>query len=347
LSACCVRPARRGFTLVESVAATAIVFILLIGLTGMFSRGVAGFKQSQLLTFAENLSEFQAEDLKAMAPSVLNLLVEGTYPDPTLLGKIPPSPLVVYSNYPADTSVSASMYDSGEVPTAMNAMGMTRLVRSPWVAGAGVMTEPPKPSNTDVLLGANIIVETYEDLDDSFATLGWYYNLKLLQLKYPDFSKRIVVTRYDASSLPAKDDPSYHPATVMFDYTITVSHQQGGTRRVLYSTSGTVSYPYSNQETQMSLVSPVGGEDYAAGSSQTVTWKTSGDAAPIATYAVWISVNGGASYTSLGTVAWPAQQLSVTMPLAGSSQCLVTVNALGPGGALYVADSSDNMFTLH
>ena len=90
-----VSHSRPGFTLVESVAATAIMFILLIGLMGMFARGVAGFKNAQLLTFAENLSEFQAEDLKAMAPSVLNHLVEGHYPDPALGST---NPLVMYSN---------------------------------------------------------------------------------------------------------------------------------------------------------------------------------------------------------------------------------------------------------
>ena len=71
-----------GFTLVEVVVAAAILLILLIGLAGVFARGVTGFKQAQLVTMAQNLAEFQVEDLKNLAPSVLHQLVFSEDADP-------------------------------------------------------------------------------------------------------------------------------------------------------------------------------------------------------------------------------------------------------------------------
>jgi len=261
---------RRGFTLVELVVAAAILLILLIALAGVFARDVDGFKRAQLLTMAQNLAEFQVEDLKNLAPSVLNQLVLGAYDD---------------VNYPYPTSDATAMandsltwmYDSGKLQTDFMVDGVTALGGT---FTAGGRTVPAIPTSSDLLLGSNIDVEIYGvDQSPSLDRTYWrpdtawqywdgaqwvvlpglpppetvyYYRIVLQHEAFPQFSRQIRIAQYDAS-FPAGSDPwdtgitSYRDSTTdsrrEFEYEVTIWYKQNGVNQVLYRTAGTISSP--------------------------------------------------------------------------------------------------------
>jgi len=244
----CRRP---GFTLVEVVVAAAILIILIIGLSSAFARAVDGFKQAQLLTLAQNLAEFQVEDLKNLAPSVLNQLVlsdeanapvgyhDINYPYPTL----DPS-ATGYDASAASNDVRPWMYDSGKLSTDFIVDGIERLGDASlgFVAGWAATEIPLVPTDTEVLLGANIFVRVY--LEDASGVTYWkeseqygfyyidggtgqrtyvgppvmppfdpekngpfyFYQIVLQKEAYPLFSRQIRIAQYDVS-LPAGSDP--------------------------------------------------------------------------------------------------------------------------------------------
>ena len=276
---------RSGFTLVEVVVASAILLILLISLMGSFASGVSGFKQAQLLTFAQNLAEFQAEDLKALAPSVLRQLCEGTW------AGVPPGVDASFTNYPSAVAMDPDNaqtnnlrpfeYDSGQRMTDFNIIGVDAVVKSndPSTGDytpayrAGGAIEPPPVTDPPLLLGSNIDVGTYPLLDDplnpSTSSRTYYYVVKLHKEAYPLFTKQIRVVCYDARTPTVIDpwDPAiqagYHflsapyvsqtsmdayvsDQRAMFAYVITIRYKLGASDRVLFETSGVISAPFSS-----------------------------------------------------------------------------------------------------
>jgi type II secretory pathway pseudopilin PulG len=269
---------RHGFTLIEVVVAAAILIILLIGLSGVFARGVTGFKGAQLTTMAQNLAEFQIEDLKNLAPSKLDELVRGVFtenPDP---------------NYPNATADATTwLYDSGKVQTDFVVDGIDSLTGTLADGTAVAFTVPPTcagtlptlPTEDQLLLGNHVVVELYAD-DPVDTTLRywydfdagtWYYvvtvtgqrvdtvladpagtypywRVTLQKEAYPLFSRQVRVAEYDAAA-PAGFDPwadtGYRsPATDAdrkFAYEMTVWYTHGGGDEVLFRTAGTVGDP--------------------------------------------------------------------------------------------------------
>lgn len=275
---------RLGFTLVEVVVASAILLILLISLMGSFASGVSGFRQAQLMTFAQNLAEFQAEDLKAMAPSVLKSLCEGKYGD-VLWNGVPPGVDPAYTNYPSPSATSTDPlevaaaaidaypfeYDSGRQQTDFFILGVTDVVpdnasQYDPVYHAGETTEPNIPTDPPLLLGSNISVESYEQTDVDGPTT-YPYVVRLHKEAYPLFTKEIRVVCYDADTPVTTDpwdpaiSPSYHFMSAagvarmdkyvedyraLFAYVITVRYKVGETVRVLFETRGVIAAPYSS-----------------------------------------------------------------------------------------------------
>lgn len=266
------RSARRGFTLVEVVVAAGILIILLLGLSGVFARGVTGFKRAQLTTMAQNLAEFQIEDLKNLAPSVLDELVRGVFtenPDP---------------NYPnATADATAWLYDSGKVQTDFVVDGVVDLgVAGSTIAPGTTCADPlpTLPTEDQLLLGNHVVVELYADdpVDTTlrywydFGAGTWYYidagdqrvdatlanpagtypywRVTLQKEAYPLFSRQVRVAEYDAAA-PAGFDPwadtGYRsPATDAdrkFAYEVTVWYTHDGGDEVLFRTAGTVGDP--------------------------------------------------------------------------------------------------------
>jgi prepilin-type N-terminal cleavage/methylation domain-containing protein len=257
----------RGFTLVEVVVAAAILVILLLALMGSFSAGVTGFKIAQLMTFGQNLAEFQAEDLKSLPSSILRQLCEG------IATGVAPGVPAKYTNYPyptADVSdpayddaarvndAKAWVYDSGEVQTDFSIVGVDAIVKDdsteyPTSYRSGGTTPPLIPTDPPLLLGTSILVEAYLR-DDPVPPDEWYYAIRLMHQAYPLFSKRVLVECYDARnpdfhfvSNPSQTvmDEYVSDARAMFSYTITVFYHQGLSQRTLYETRGIISSPYS------------------------------------------------------------------------------------------------------
>jgi prepilin-type N-terminal cleavage/methylation domain-containing protein len=277
-------PARRGFTLVEVVVAAAILLIVIVGLAGSFARSVAGFKKAQLLTMAQNLAEFQTEDLKNLAPSVLNELVRGqdadppegyqdvNYPYPTRITTAPKYDATARTN-----DQRLWMYDSGKLATDFMVDGLVSLGGT-FIAGGETIPNVPGPS--DILLGSNIVAQIY-GIDQyppelrywkvgtvwGYYNPAWtplpglppagttyYYRVILQHQAFPQFSRQIQIAEYDVS-LPTGSDPwdpaitSYRdPATDPvreFEYRVTIWYKQNGVDSVLYSAEGTIASPLS------------------------------------------------------------------------------------------------------
>jgi prepilin-type N-terminal cleavage/methylation domain-containing protein len=204
----------RGFTLVEVIVASAILMVLLLTLMGSFAAGVSGFKQAQQMTFAQNLGEFLAEDLKARPPGVLKQLCEGTW-DGVSEWVYPVTAKAALSNYPLppvdDAEAQANNarpfeYDSGKQQTDYSITGVDLVLGTDpdgdsFVYRAGGTSAPTLPTNPPLLLGSNVGVLTYElnsidPYDPENST--HYYVVKLHREAYPLFTKQVRLVCYDA-----------------------------------------------------------------------------------------------------------------------------------------------------
>jgi hypothetical protein len=243
----------------------------------VFARGVTGFKQAQLVTMAQNLAEFQAEDLKNMAPSVLNELMRGVGSN---------------VNYPYSGSVLDVKdwgYDSGMLKTDFIVGGVEQLGDSSlgFVAGRSATAIPMVPTDEDLLLGSNIMVRVYviDDADRTFwkeseadgfyyfdgAGLRvyvtppvlppfdlvngplYYYEIVLQKEAYPLFGRQIRVVQYGADvtgiydpwDVSETDYRTYTDGTATkFDYEITIWYKQNGVDRILFRSGGTIAWPF-------------------------------------------------------------------------------------------------------
>jgi type II secretory pathway pseudopilin PulG len=370
------RPVRRGFTLVEVVVAAAILMILMIALMGSFSAGVAGFKKAQIETLAQNLAEFQAEDLKSMAPSVLNHLVQGTYPgdfykfdslgNPVYDASGNPvidteNPLIKYSNYPpavgpgnpgynadayyndnslldSSTPGNSYMYDSGEVQTDYNLIGVTKVSGSPWVAGDTPSSAPVIPDGT-FLLGTSVEILPYADS----GTTWKYYRVVLHKEAYPLFTKRIRVERINAARMGQPTDPAYHDynsdSGTVFAYTITIRFKQGNAVPVLYSTSGTIASPYAVESTTIGVTAPT--MPWTKGQSYTVTWTVSGDVSGIYAYRISFSSDDGHGFGApLAVILYPGLTATITASSVDTDTAIIKVDAVSSSGRIIASDQS-------
>jgi hypothetical protein len=330
----------------------AILLIVLVPLMDSFARGVAGFKSAELFTFAQNLAEFQAEDLKSMAPSVLSQLVEGKYPGVYMDDGITPdtsNPLVEYTNYPYPAGYTPSadsyQYDSGNIATEFNLIGLTKIGYFPYVAGP---SRAPVLPAADPMLGPNIEILPYEDVD--YVSTQWrYYRAVLHKEAYPLFSKHIQVTRYDANSLP---DKTHHGSagdlSNLFDYTITVNtHQSDGSLRVLYVTQGTIGSSFKPTPTTVTVTAPLAGASWSNSAPGTVTWTVS-DITGVFAYNVRFSTDNGVTYGSPVAVVEATPSLTVSKdvnPGIQNAQCMVMVEAVSAKGQVLGSDTSDT-FTI-
>jgi len=264
---------RLGFTLVEVVVAAAILIILLIGLSGVFARGVNGFKQAQLLTLAQNLAEFQVEDIKNIPTSVLNQIVENIYVD---------------VNYPFPVSGAPDdalpwIYDSGKVQTDFYVDAVETIDGVDSNGDPKTYVAPESVPPYAVLLGSNITIDVYGDDPDMRRywydgdSGGWYYfdpplsatkvdatppsgtkyryRIVLQHEAFPLFSRQIRIAQYDSSADQDYDvwGTTYDAfreyqgsgLTADFEYEVTIWYKQNGVDRVLYRTSGTIGSPFS------------------------------------------------------------------------------------------------------
>jgi lysophospholipase L1-like esterase len=95
-----------------------------------------------------------------------------------------------------------------------------------------------------------------------------------------------------------------------------------------------------SQKATVTVLSPNGGESWRAGTTQTVTWTTSGIVGDVM---IELSTNGGTSYTTSVSAASNNGSYSWTVPNAPGSNCLVRVSE-APDGA--PSDASNLPFTI-
>jgi type II secretory pathway pseudopilin PulG len=270
----------RGFTLVEVVVAAAVLIIRIIGLSGVFARGVSGFKQAQLMTLGQNLAEFLVEDVKNLLPSVLHQLVQGEYQNVNY-----PYPDAADDAYADDAQ--PWMYDSGKLQTDFKVDAITSIVGTEETFVAGTHAMPDVPGVAEVLLGSNVVVERYgvgpnegdpdywEDDEGWYYWTGetrtrltgvpplgtdYYYQVVLQREAYPQFSRQIRIAEYDwdtplssdvwESSLPSEFRDGLPAPTTRskYEYEVTIWYRRNGIDSVLIRTGGTIGSPFGCHE---------------------------------------------------------------------------------------------------
>ena len=154
------------------------------------------------------------------------------------------------------------------------------LIGTTFVAGTTAM--PAIPTDTDVLLGSNIVVERYGDnpltlltyWEDGGVWYSWdgvtrtdlpgvpplgtvyYYRIVLQKEAYPLFSRQVRVVQYDVSTPDGSDvwstslDETLYrtfqgDARTKFDYEIVIWYKQNGADRVLFRSGGTLAVPFA------------------------------------------------------------------------------------------------------
>ncbi|RPI97916.1 MAG: hypothetical protein EHM32_00530, partial [Spirochaetales bacterium] len=98
-------------------------------------------------------------------------------------------------------------------------------------------------------------------------------------------------------------------------------------------------YPHPMRKTALTVTSPNGGEAWAIGSSQKITWTSTAD---IGNVKIEYSTDNGANYTTITSSTADTWSYNWTVPNVISSSCRVRVSAAGTGPA----DTSDSEFTI-
>jgi outer membrane protein assembly factor BamB len=99
-------------------------------------------------------------------------------------------------------------------------------------------------------------------------------------------------------------------------------------------------------QTAATVASPNGGESWAGGSNQSITWRTVGSG--FARYRLLLSRNGGSTYpdTIAPNVTPTETTFSWHVPTLNQGSCRVMVQILDAGGAVLSGDASDGDFTI-
>lgn len=98
-------------------------------------------------------------------------------------------------------------------------------------------------------------------------------------------------------------------------------------------------YTWGNTGASVRVTSPNGGESWAGGSAQTVTWTASG----VPTVALQYSLDDGGSWAAIGSVAGTAGSFTWTVPDIATTRARVRVSDVANAA---LSDTSDGTFTL-
>ncbi len=108
-----------------------------------------------------------------------------------------------------------------------------------------------------------------------------------------------------------------------------------------------IPFAYTSSPTIVTVISPNGGENWQAGSTQTITWKVDNDTSKISNFLVGYSIDGVPNLKKTKTVASSARSLTLPIPsFVSSTQCKVGVKARDAVGNILAEDSSDGNFTI-
>jgi hypothetical protein len=95
----------------------------------------------------------------------------------------------------------------------------------------------------------------------------------------------------------------------------------------------------------VTLTSPIGGEAFASGSNQTISWTAAADAVQ---FKLSLSTDNGATFTPLhsGFVPGPSFDWTVPTPPGNKKKCLIKIGAYDASDNRLGADNSDATFTI-
>jgi Leucine-rich repeat (LRR) protein len=111
--------------------------------------------------------------------------------------------------------------------------------------------------------------------------------------------------------------------------------ETGGTTSDVSDAVFTISTPHS-----ITITSPNGGESWAVGSTQTITWNSTGNLGDLR---IRYSVDNGVTWITIAEISTNPGSYTWVVPDAPSETCLVRIREIGQ----YVVDNSDAVFTIY
>lgn len=203
LSACCVRPARRGFTLIEVVVAMSILLIAVFGLLVSYTSYYRQVVIERIATTGQNFAQLLLEDAEGLPKGLLATLTSTSSP-------YAGSTVYPLNNYPANTATDPKVYDTGSPDPADGGnwdsptLDATYVVEPVWTIAdaAGNPHAPTGPSDlpTGLTVPEGMIkpdVIVYTDLN---GVSSYAYRITVNKNVYPGFKKRIRITDLGSGS---------------------------------------------------------------------------------------------------------------------------------------------------
>jgi hypothetical protein len=111
--------------------------------------------------------------------------------------------------------------------------------------------------------------------------------------------------------------------------------ETGGTASDVSDAVFTISTPHS-----ITITSPNGGESWAVGSTQTITWNSTGN---LGNLRIRYSVDNGVTWVTIAEISTNPGSYTWVVPDAPSETCLVRIREIGE----YVVDNSDAVFNIY
>jgi len=189
---------RRGFTLIEVIAALGIFMIVILALVASYYSYYNSVKQMAYKAIGQNLAEVMLEDARSLQVDLLDSLVAGgKYPTDAMwetyvhstsqagcyeASMTPDADIVDAIHYPLDTNSDPAIYDSGVIDSAYR---LEKIETVFGVTDSGVI-------NPDLLANMpnNIIITpVYDSVVSSYN-----YTILLNKETFPYYKRQVVIT---------------------------------------------------------------------------------------------------------------------------------------------------------
>jgi type II secretory pathway pseudopilin PulG len=207
---------RAGFTLIEVIVAMGILMIVVLALVSSYYSYYNSVKDLRYKAIGENLAQFQMEDIRNFATSILDNLVEGgEYPSPNTSvttefpDDIPEIDKIRLSspNYPKDKDQDGNdnIYDSGVTPidASFIVTNITKLCDNCDAIEGDVGFDAAKGfiSSAELLFPNDIEVVPAKHIDNETpGDISYDFTLYLHKRVFPNYYKRIQINRFVSST---------------------------------------------------------------------------------------------------------------------------------------------------
>ena len=203
---------RAGFTLIEVIVALGIFMIVVLALLSSYYSYYRAVKDLRYKSIGQNLVELQMEDIRNLATSILDILIDDKnfqYPEPEnppqeFLDSVKPEDQTRLKapNYPKNMSPSPNTYDSGIIDGSYVISRLTNVCGAPTddsLENEQVLLDQAVLSGT-LMLPENMVFVPTKHTDPYDYTVYYDYTLYLYKETFPSYEKQIQITRKEGAS---------------------------------------------------------------------------------------------------------------------------------------------------